>query len=361
MKVPLRLHPAIGALLFLPACRGQGAEDASPPPLVEVHCVLPEPMAVDDVVALRGRIQPPPGGDLPVASQVQGRVVTVAVREGQAIGKGDLVATVDDAASRDAVRQADATVEQARAGETNAQATLARTRALVARGIAAKQELDDAVAREEAAAASVNAVAASADLARRTLGRVQVRSSFAGVVTHLWRGPGALVDGTAATPIVQLAAQGALDFVADATEHELGRVREDQRAHGTLTDSGDTFDGVVRARSTALDRETGLGSVRISVTDTKMGPAMGAFGRVVITLLHREGVAVVPSAALRGAIADGSEVLVCKDGHAELRKIDVGFHDEAHAEVRSGLHPGERVAVDHVLGLDDGTPLKVLP
>jgi RND family efflux transporter MFP subunit len=349
----------VPALMVL-SCHGEPPEDAAPRP-VEVHCVAPKLEAVDEVVALRGRVQPPPGGDLPVASQVQGRVVTVAVHEGQVIANGDLVATVDDVASRDAVRQAEAAVEQARAAEGNASTTLARTRALVARGIAANQELDDATARENTAAAAVDAAAASAHLARRTLGRVQVRSSFAGVVTRLWRGPGALVDGTAATPIVELAARGALDFVADATERELGGIREGQHAHGTLTESGDAFEGVVRSRSTALDPQTGLGLVRVAVTEERDGIPIGAFGRVVVALSHRDGVSVLPSAALRGAVADGSEVVVCKDGHAELRKIDVGFRDETRVEVRGGLGPGDRVAVDHVLGLDDGTGIKEVP
>jgi RND family efflux transporter MFP subunit len=350
----------LAPMLFFLGCHDASTAEAPPSP-VKVRCTPPMSEAVDDVVALRGRLQPPPGGDLPVASQVQGRVVTIAVQEGQTIAKGDLVATVDDAASRDAVRQADATVEQARAGEVNARATLERTRALVVRGIAAKQELDDATAREDAAAATSSAAAATADLARRTLGRVQVRSSFAGVVTHLWRGPGALVDGTAATPIVQLAAQGALEFVADATERELGGIREGQRGRVTLTETGDVFDGIVRARSTALDPQTGLAVVRVTIAEGRSGLPLGAFGRLVVALSRREGVTVVPAVALRGAISDGAEVLVCKDGHVELRKIAVGFRDDIRVEVKNGLNPSDRVAVDHVLGLDDGSDIEELP
>lgn len=358
---PLALLLAIAlAPLVMEACHGATVEEGSPEP-VEVHCIAPKPEPVDERLALRGRIQPPPGGDLPVASQVAGRVVTVSVQEGQHIASGDLVATVDDAASRDALRQADATVAQAHAGEANARATLERTRALVARGIAAKQELDDSTAREDAAAANVNAANATADLARRTLGRVQVRSSFAGIVTHLWRGPGALVDGTAATPVVQLAAEGAADFVADATERELLLIREGQHATGTLLESDDGFEGVVRSRSTALDPTTGLATVRIAIAQKKSDVPMGAFGRVVITLGHRDGVSVLPGAALRGALADGAEVLVCMGGHVESRRIEVGFRDENRVEVRHGLGAGDRVAADHVLGLHDDTVIRELP
>jgi multidrug efflux pump subunit AcrA (membrane-fusion protein) len=107
-------------------------EGAAP---VEIHCVKPAHQTVDETTSLRGRIEPPPGGDLSVASQVPGRVVVVSVKEGDRVGAGDLVATVDDAPSRDALRQAEAALAQARATDVNAQAALERTKALVARGI----------------------------------------------------------------------------------------------------------------------------------------------------------------------------------------------------------------------------------
>jgi len=102
-------------------------------------------------------------------------------------------------------------------------------------------------------------------------------------------------------------------------------------------------------------------SIRVAISEVKGGAPIGAFGRVVVNVSHRDGVLVVPSAALRGAVSDGAEVLVCKDGHAELRKLGLGFRDETRVEVRRGLELGDRVAMDHVLGLDDGTAIKELP
>jgi RND family efflux transporter MFP subunit len=329
------------------------AEHAEP---VSVHCEAPKAIGVDDTVSLRGRIQPPPGGDLPVASQVVGRVAQVSVHEGDSIKAGDVVAVLDDANTRDALRQAEAAVAQSQAAEANANVTLARTKALVARGIAPKQELDDATAKAGEATANVAAATAAADLARRTLGRVAVRSSFAGVVTRVWRGAGALVDGTAATPIVQLAATSALEFVADATGPELARVREGDAVHGAIGDDG-AFEGVVRVRARALDPSTGLGSVRIAVSKSDEGIPIGAYGRAVLTREHRDGDLTLPASALRGAVADGAEVAVCAGGKIELREVKVGWRDDARFEVREGVKPDERVAIDHVLGLEDETPI----
>ena len=84
---------------------------------------------------------------------------------------------------------------------------------------------------------------------------------------------------------------------------------------------------------------------------------MGAYGRATITTRHRDAVLAVPSEALRGAVSDGAEVVVCKDGKAELRRIRVGYRDSKRVEVVEGLAASERVAVDHVLGLDTGTAI----
>jgi RND family efflux transporter MFP subunit len=328
------------------ACHSPGSKGEEPE-VVPVHCVAPEPRDVDDVVVLRGRIQPPPGGDLAIASQVAGRLVSVEVREGQTVQSGDVVATVDGAPSRDALKQAEATLSQAQANQANAQATLDRARALVTRGIAAKQELDDAQTKADALAAEVKSASAAVDNARRTLGRVVVRSSFAGVVTRLWRGPGALVDGTAATPIAQVAA-------SDATVEDLTPVEAGDVAHISLV-TGETLQGSVVSRSAALDPVTGLGTVRVGASGAP--PVIGTFGSVSLVVAHRTGVPTLPSSALRGAVADGAQVVVCDGGKAALRRVDVGWRGEGRFEAR-GLAPGARVAIDHVLGLDEGTPIQ---
>ena len=352
----MKLALLAAAAVLIAACKPH-ADPEGEAPKISVRCEAPHSEAIDETIALRGRLEPPPGGDLPIASQVAGRIVSIAVQEGQRIGKGDLVASIDDAPSRDAMRQAEAALSQAQSADVNAVTTLERAKALVARGIAAKQELDDAVARAESAHASVTAAKASADLARRTLGRVMVHSTFDGVVTRIWRGTGAIVDGTAGTPIAQLAATGAVEFVADAIDRDLAQIAEGQLAHGELSTGGPPFDGRVRARSTALDPATGLGLVRVTLDKTIGTYPLGTFGRIVVTTKHRDGVMVLPATALRGAVIDGAEVALCDDGKVVLRRVKVGFRDNDRFEPVEGISAKDRVAVDHVLGLEEGTAI----
>jgi HlyD family secretion protein len=337
------------------ACHPSADEHESPTP-VPVRCVPAARESVEVTETLRGRVAAPPGGDLPVASQVAGRVLEVMAHEGDHIAAGTIVATIDDSATRDALRQAEAGLVQAKSAAANADATLERTRQLVARGIAAKQELDDAVARADQAHAGVNSAVAASDLARRTLGRVQVRSSFDGVVTRVWRGPGALVDGTAGTPIVQLAATTLAEFDADATERQLLQIATGQWASVVLVTGSEVLPATVRARSTSLDPATGLGLVRIAV-EPRAPVMLGVFGSATVKTGARQGVLVVPATALRGAVADGAQLAVCNDGKADIRDARLGWRDNTRVEVVDGIAEGDRVAVDHVLGLETGTPI----
>lgn len=334
--------------------------DPVPAP-VQVHCVRPERGDIDETLSLRGRLEPPPGGTLLVASQVAGRVVQLLAHEGQRTAPGDVVAIVDDMAARDAFRQAEAAVAQTKAVVTNANSLLDRTRALVDRGIAARQELEDAQAKAESARAGVAATTAAADLAKRTLGRVQVRSSLAGIVTRVLRGPGAIVDGSAATPILELASSSALEFVAAATQTDLARVRPGQIAAGLLIGTAEGLVGTVRALPSAIDSSTGLGTVRIALSKESGSGPVGAYGQVLVVIQHHERALLIPGNTLRGAIVDGPEVVICKDGTAHIRTMKVGVYNEQKVEVLSGIDDSEFVAIDHVLGLRDDTPIRQLP
>jgi HlyD family secretion protein len=343
-------------LLASCGCRRDSGEPGPEP--VQVHCVRPARGAIDETLSLRGRVEPPPGNSLSVASQVPGRVVRLIAREGQHIGAGEIVAIVDGVSARDGLRQADAAAAQAKVAAANADATLARIRALVARGIAARQELEDAQAKADTAHAGVEASAATSDLAKRTLGRVQVRSTLAGVVTRVLRGAGALVDGTAATPIVELASSAALEFVGVATQADLGRLRPGQAATGEIFGAETKVTGAVRMLPSALDPVTGLGVVRIALEPGPVLNLVGAYGRMFVTTRQHDKALLLPAGALRGAVSDGAEVIVCKDGKAHVRGIGVGIHDSKNVEVLSGLDENETVALDHVLGLDEGTPVR---
>ena len=216
------------ALLVCLAC--QKSEPQAEPTKRRVRCAAVTSMTVADTIQLTGTIAALPDRDAQVAAQVPGRIVKVLVREGDVVKAGQLLARVDDGPLGDDARAAQASLARTDAEVKNAEATATRVQRVFERGIAARQEVDDAVARAEAARATRSEADATARRATRQLGRAAVTSPLAGTVVKVFRRPGELVDGTPGTPIVEIADPSRLELVADTTASDLVRARVGQPA-----------------------------------------------------------------------------------------------------------------------------------
>ena len=346
----MKVRSAALILAVLASCRGRPSEESKPDETraVSVTCVAVTVGPLERSVGVRGRVMTRPGGDLPVASLVVGKILEVKVEEGTRVKQGAIIAIVDDLGPRAAALQARAGLARAKSSEAEAEAALNRAKTLQSAGIMSKGDLDTAAAR---------ATAAAAGLASGTLGRVEVRSTFDGVVTKIWRGAGAVVDGTAGTPIVQVAAYAHLEFVAEVTEPELAILEEGDDAAVEL--GGRVAKGKVAALSYALDPKTGLGTARIALNSSVDASQVriGAFGRGRIQARSLAQALSIPRAAMRGAILDGADVAKCVGGKVTLVHVAIGYRDETRLQVLSGLETGDRVATGDVLGLGEGTSI----
>jgi membrane fusion protein (multidrug efflux system) len=355
-------------LLFLAAPAGchRSAEDAEPAASPKrVRCAAATRQPLFDVVELRGTVSPLPDRDAQIAPQVGGRIVRLVVREGDRVAAGQVVAQIDAAPLVDQAKEADAVLAKVRAESRNAETTAARVERVFEHGIAARQEVDDAQARAASARAAEAEAAAAAQRAHRQLERASVRSPLGGLVLKVMRHSGELVDGTPATPIVEVGDPSQLELVSDAPAQDLVRIAAGNPATVTMVAlPGREFRGRVAVVAPAVDRATGLGAIRIAL-DLGGGPAppVGIYGQARITSGKPHQALVVPAPALRNAVGADAELVVCgNDRTAHLRKVQRGVTRDGVVEIRGGeLQAGERVAVEPVLGIADGDGLEVLP
>ena len=109
----------------------------------------------------------------------------------------------------------------------------------------------------------------------------------------------------------------------------------------------------------AVDPATLLGAVRVAVDPKAPGTAgikVGSAATARIAIATRPGL-VVPETALRRSMVGADEVVVCDGNVARVSAVTIGQRSERGIEIASGLKPGERVVVDHVLGIEDGQAL----
>ena len=346
------------ALLAAPgiAC---GSKPADPP--VEAPAVRVAPVAqgtLTEWLRLSGRVVPPPDRDATLSPRVAGVLAEVTARLGQRVRRGRILARVETAALVDALSAAEA-AEKSAAADTDAKRRVAtRTRTLATRGVVSGEqaEADEAVAIA-AEAALAQARTARAEAMRRN-GWAELAAPFDGVVVRVLRQAGEPVDGTAATPVVEVAAEHPVEVALDATAAVLARLKEGQNAE-ILVGAADAaaIPARVAGVAAAVDPATGTGPVRLAPSADDASLLLGRTVEARIAVAAREGALFVPAAALRGGTGGAVEAVVVHDHKAQVRKVVTGIRDGNRVEIVAGLEAGDTLVVDDPVGLADGAPV----
>jgi RND family efflux transporter MFP subunit len=372
----LSLALALVALVAAACNRTDRSATELPPGPKRVRCVALTEQTSDDVVELRGAIAPLFGKDAQIAPQVAGRILGVPVHEGDRVRTGQELARIDDATLTDEVHQSQSVVAKAEAETALARTTEARVRRVFERGIVARQELDDAGARLATARAGEAEARSSNDIARRQRGRASVRSPFAGVVLKVFRKPGELVDGTPGTPVVEIGDPSTLELVATVTGAELVQVRAGAIAQVNVPVMPNrSFTGRVSLVSPAVDRTTGLGTVRVRLDSPGPdAPPIGVTGTARIGSGKTRRRSLVPSVAIRAPNGAEAEIVLCgTDGRAHVLLVGIGGEVAGWVEIHprrptDGTAPvadgravlaGSTVVTDPVLGIEDGDAIEI--
>jgi RND family efflux transporter MFP subunit len=346
----------LGLVLGLAGCR-HAAEDAEDdkPAAATVTCRPVAAATIAEVIEVAGVIAPPPKLDAIVSSPVAGRVALIAVEDGDRVAVGGLIAVIEDPALTAGSLEAKAAVASAQAQQEAAAQEVARQDRLVQTGIGARKDLDDARAKQAAAAAELAGATARAGLAGTQLARRELRAGRAGVVLHVHRKVGESVDGTAATPVAEIADVSVLELHAQATPAALRPLRDGMAASVRVTGDDAAVAGTVVRVAPAVDPAIQLGLVRVALAASE-GVKVGTAATAQITIAERPGIRV-PAGAVRRSLVGEDEVVVCDGAVARVRKVAVGRRAADAIEIKDGLRIGDRVVIDHVLGLADGQAL----
>lgn len=341
------------------------ASDEAELPAVAVICAAVTNQPVSDELAVRGVVGPPPAADTVLSSLIAGRVTALSVDVGDRVTAGQVLARVEDPALAAGTREAQAAIASAQAELTGAQAARARLEKLVTAGIAARRDLDDAIARDDTARANLAAARARASAASGQAARALIRSPRAGIVLRVLRRTGEAVDGTPGTPILEIADVRILELHADVAAADL--VRLSSGAATTVTIDA-LPEASIAAQLTmiapAIDPATGRGEIRIALTALPKGLRLvvGLTGTATVAVATDDAL-VVPLAALRRNPGGADELVICTGDplHAAVKEVQVGRRQAKTATIVDGLAAGDRIVIDHALGLQDGQPLIVVP
>lgn len=281
-----------------------------------------------------------------LTTAVPGQIVKVAVKEGDLVKKGQVLATLDDRDAMIQIQRADANLDSAKKDVALTERTLDRLVRALQMGAVSRQMAEDAEAAVNAARAKQRVAAEEARAAQLMAERLNVIAPFDGVVTVSYA-----VDGLWAEP------PGPLFQLVDMTQREVElKIPAEQVSRlnsGQVVNlSSEAFPGhqwteqIVRV-APATSREQGMANT-LSVYAT-LGPDAPPlrFGQQVdaqIRTAGNERATRVPLGAV--TVQNGRPaVAVIEEGHLRFKPVATGIESFSHVEIRDGLKPGDKVVL----------------
>lgn len=334
VAMALRLQGAFAAEAERTAARDAAAADASAAPHVGVVAPMPAEMA--PMVVISGTLEPVQAADL--GFEVAGRIQRVDVELGQHVDEGDILVTLDRASVGAMATQSEAAIAVAEANVAMLRDRVELLRGLVASGASPSRELTSAEQQLAVAMAQVDQARAVRRSASVTAADHTLRAPFAGVVTRVPSGVGAVVGP--GLVLVRIEDLSSLRLASTVSQTELAALRTGIGA--TL----EARDGVVETTGTIVHL------VRSLDPSTRRAPCEAVFpnpeGALVANALVRARVIVgAPLPALRipatARRPDGTVLVINDDSRIESRLIEAQADMDGTWLVSSGLSTSDRV------------------
>jgi HlyD family secretion protein len=359
--------------------------------------------------------------EIQVASKVVGRVAWIGVEKGDPVTAGQVVVRLEDDEYRAQMEQAKgqlanlearlaeaehgsrpeeiavakANVDQAKANLANAKVTLDRTKELTAQGVLSRQQLDDAQAKYDDAAARVASLEKTFELsqlgprreqidalrgqveqargavayAQTELENTLIRAPVAGTILERAVEKGEFVtngfvgDKGAKGYVVTLADLNDLQVELDISQNDFAKLHMNQKGIVTTDAFPDRkYDGVIAEISPKADRQKATVQVKVKILrpDEYLRPEMNASvafladDKPAAAGRAPEARIVIPASAVKG-----DAVFVVLGGKAVRRPVKVMATNNQGVRVNEGLIGGEDLIVNPPANLKSGDRVHV--
>lgn len=299
--------------------------------------------------------------------KINGRLQSVAVKLGDRVTLGQQLARIEDSEISEQVKQAEAALEVAKATVRQRDADLGfattnleRTRNLSDRQLVSRQALDDAEARQQAAAAQLDLARAqlAQSLARVEELRINLANTIIGSPVTGYVGKRTLDPGAWVTPntsFISVVDISTVRLVANVIEKDLRRVLAGMAADVEVDAyPGEQFVGRVARVAPVLDPATRTAQIEVEITNPRSRLKPGMYAKVHFTVERHDKALVVPANALVDYNGQRGVFIPEQNNVAKFLVVKTGIEQQSFIEVAAGLNEGTRVVTTGAAALRDG-------
>lgn len=275
-------------------------------------------------------------------AEINGKVVTVAFKEGARVHRGDLLVKLNDADLKAQLTRAVFRRDLAEIKERRL-AKLLGSRSIT------DEEYDVAVN-------DLNVQRAEVALVEAAIGKTEIRAPFEGIVGLRFVSEGAFVNATSRIATLQSLDRVKVDF--SVPEKYGPRIKSGTTIAFSVAGVDRKFQGEIYAVEPRIDAATRTLQLRAlcPANDGQLLP--GTFASVELTLSEIGDAILVPSVAVIPGVSE-KYVFVVQDGKAARRSVQVGTRTETAVQIVDGLKPGDVVITSGIQQLRGGLAVNV--
>lgn len=331
--------------------------DSAARPALTVSVARAEPSELKVTLSANGNVAA--WQEASIGSESNGlRLAEVRVNIGDVVKKGQVLAVFSPETINADVAQARASLAEARATAADAAGNAARARTLAQTGALSQQQINQYQTTEQTAKARVEAAEAVL-AAQQVRGRnTQVLAPDDGVISARTATVGSVV--AAGTELFKLIRKGRLEWRAEVTSAELGRVVVGTPAV-VVSASGAEVQGTVRSIAPTVDPQTRNALVYVDIPNVlqNTGIKAGMFANGEFQL-GRSNALTVPQAAIVPRDGFNHLLVLQPDQRVSQLKIQTGRRVGDRVEVLTKLPADARVVVQGAGFLNDGDLVRVV-
>jgi RND family efflux transporter MFP subunit len=284
-----------------------------------------------------------PAKEVKIASEVQGKLIGLYIKNGDMVRAGQVIARLDASVFRIQLNSIEASLAKA-------ELDLARYEKLIGLGGATPMQL-------ESVALQYNSLLAQRKEVLQQMDHMQIRAPFAGKIENVGVELGSFVSyGTILSELIN---NSDLKIQAYLSEQEAIQVKTGQEVNIRSVVSTQAKKGLVTMVS---DKADASGKFMTEIRFTNVGKEQLKAGMLVDVSFSLASVKTglsIPVSSILGS-ARQAKVFLVNGNTVRLREIKTGIITSDKAEVIEGLQPGDQVVVSGQLNLENGSVITII-